>query len=316
MDDDIRPSAALDDEFVSVMKEVEAVFHTLSKQHRLRCELWAKKLCQVQTSRALQTNRNAYADLLLYCILAEDWRSPFDQAPQGASLETLPWLSERVIFMARQRRVEAVEKLRKDREAGRRVQNTSSSMAPWGTSASRAADLEESGANPSFVQPADGVDTSGGPSRPNNVLLKMELPRGPEQIDMQQYKWVSIRSASLELENQRLLRQLRLSQRQVNQAKRNAEDAAMRGEAAIENEKEARDRLGVAEKVEQEARHRTKLAKEFAEKATKAESHAKIRVATEKAAMRAAIAEDNARNRADVQRKRDMTEKALGEVLT
>lgn len=176
--------ARLDEEFIATMKQVESVFHSLDRHLRIRCEHWAKKLCQVYANEIFQKNRNSYADLLLYCILNDHWVEPFDKKPDGGPLPQLP---KHQAYMARQSKLE-------------KATSTITTNRGPGVSLLDGKNDERQGRM--------------------STISDAEHHRKSVMVDQQQQKMLQTRVTQLELETKRLRKQLKAATERAFRAER------------------------------------------------------------------------------------------------
>lgn len=225
-------SAQVDDEFVETMMQVETRFHSLPKHLRIRCELWAKKLCQVYANEVFQRNRNAYADLLLQCIVSGSWQEPFDRLPSDGPLPQLP---KHLAHMARQRRLEEVA----DRlsSSSRHLPDTSRpelmADSAMGMVVAEPAAPSLATSQPEKLLPLRGSSRANAEAGAAEASLRSQDQNNAEQ-SAQQCKWAQARAAKLELENRCLRKQLKTAQHRAAKAEKAAEQAAARAAVAEE----------------------------------------------------------------------------------
>mmetsp|Transcript_55270 Transcript_55270/g.147569 ORF Transcript_55270/g.147569 Transcript_55270/m.147569 type:complete len:325 (-) Transcript_55270:79-1053(-) len=91
-----------DEQFLAGVRKVESLKPALAKHLRIRVEAWIRKLTQAASNETLLRNRNAYLDLLLMCIIRDEYPDPFHRMPPEGPLPGLP---QHVACMVRQRRL-------------------------------------------------------------------------------------------------------------------------------------------------------------------------------------------------------------------
>lgn len=83
------PATRLDEQFVSIMKEVERYYEGMSKHDKVKIELWTKKLCTATANLLWKQNRNVYSMLLLDMVLNNNLEEPFNKIPSDGPLPIL-----------------------------------------------------------------------------------------------------------------------------------------------------------------------------------------------------------------------------------
>jgi len=87
--EDLRVSNKLDDDFLNVMREVQAKAAFLNKLEKVRVNMWVKKLCQVTVNSVWKKNRNTYAKTLRDMLTLGKLETPFDRLPPQGHLAML-----------------------------------------------------------------------------------------------------------------------------------------------------------------------------------------------------------------------------------
>mmetsp|Transcript_9291 Transcript_9291/g.20243 ORF Transcript_9291/g.20243 Transcript_9291/m.20243 type:complete len:324 (-) Transcript_9291:34-1005(-) len=91
-----------DDQFLAGVRKVESLKPALAKHLRIRVEAWIRKLTQAASNETLLRTRNAYLDLLLMCVVRDEYPDPFHRMPPEGPLPGLP---QHVACMVRQRKL-------------------------------------------------------------------------------------------------------------------------------------------------------------------------------------------------------------------
>lgn len=146
-DGDGAAGSALDVEFASTMRRVEAALQGAPRSVRIRGEQWVQRLALLAwvPQEEFRRDRNLHTELLLQCIEEGHWTEPLDRHPPAGPLPKLPPYT---VCALRRRRQELLESVRVGNSATHASRHAFASEEPM-TSASNfmtspaAASLEE-----------------------------------------------------------------------------------------------------------------------------------------------------------------------------
>lgn len=146
-DVDGAAASALDVEFASTMRRVEAALQGAPRSVRIRGEQWVQRLALLAwvPQEEFRRDRNLHTELLLQCIEEGHWTEPLDRHPPAGPLPKLPPYT---VCALRRRRQERLESARAGNSATHATRHAFGSEGPM-TSASNfmtspvAASLEE-----------------------------------------------------------------------------------------------------------------------------------------------------------------------------